>query len=229
MELKKRNEMNPAYQWDLTPIYPDRAAWRDALADAEAAVKKLECLPGTLSASAEGLKAGLDAIYAAMEKAEKVYTYAFFCKSGDGGDPEFQEMEARAMSLLVNLEMVTAFTDPEILSIPEEKLNAWAALPELKPYRHRIEDVARSRAHTLDAQGERLLAMLGEAAQTPGNAFDMFESVDMKLPAVTGEAGEKVQLTHGGFSVLRESRDARVDGEDEAYGGDDGDQAGEKL
>ena len=48
----------------------------------------------------------------------------------------------------------------------------------LKTYRHALEDILRSREHTLDENSERLLAMLGDAAQTPGNTFEMFESVE---------------------------------------------------
>ena len=222
--VKARNEMNPRFQWDLTPIFESDGAWRSALTEAEAAVKALADLPGTLGASVEALAGALDRVTAAEQKAERVYEYAFLKKSGDNGDPAAQEMEARAMSLLVQLETATAFLEPELLKIPEATLAGWMGEDALRTYRHFIEDATRRRAHTLDDQGERLLAMLGDAAQTPGNAFDMFESVDMKLPAVTGEAGEKVQLTHGGFSVLRESRDARVRREAfEAYFGAFGD------
>ena len=210
MEVKARSEMNPAFTWDLTPIFADEAAWKAAYAKAEEAVKALSDLPGTLSKSAEALAEGLNRITEASQQAERIYDYAFLMKSGDNGDPAAQEMEARAIGLLVQLETATAFVDPELLTIPEDTLNGWMEREDLRTYRHMVEDVSRRRAHTLDAQGERLLAMLGDVAQTPGNTFDLFESVDLKLPQVKGEAGETVQLTHGGFTVLRESRDARV-------------------
>ena len=210
MELKKRNDMNPDYQWDLTPIFEDAEAWRAALADAEAAVKGLESLPGTLCASAEGLKAGLESIYAAAEKVERVYSYAFLCKAGDNGDPACQEMEARAIRLFVDMETAMAFVNPEILTVPQDRLEAWMAEPALKTYRHMLEDVARARSHTLDEKGERIMAMLGDAAQTPGSAFEMFESVDMRFPAVHDETGAEAALTHGSFGVFRESRSQDV-------------------
>ena len=132
MELKKRTDMNPDYQWDLTPIFEDAEAWRAALADAEAAVKGLESLPGTLCASVEGLKAGLESIYAAAEKVERVYSYAFLCKAGDNGDSACQEMEARAIRLFVDMETAMAFVNPEILTVPQDRLEAWMAEPALK-------------------------------------------------------------------------------------------------
>ena len=210
MEAKQRRDMNPEFTWDLTPVFKDVEAWKAAYARADEAVKAMADLPGTLGRSAEHLQAALDQINRGAELAERVYAYAFLCKSTDNGDPEFQDMEARAISLLVALETATAFVEPEILQIPQETLDAWMKRDGLKTYRHRIDDITRRRAHTLDANGERLLAMLGDVAMTPGNTFEMFESVDLKLPSVKNEAGETVELTHGGFSVLRESRDPRV-------------------
>ena len=210
MEVKLRKEMDPKYQWDLTPIYESEAAWEADYAKAEQAIKALADLPGTLSKSGAALADDLRRIYAAAEKVERVYSYAFLMKSGDNGDPRCQEMEARAVRLFVSLEMATAFVNPEILSIPEQSLKAWLESDALKTYRHMAEDIMRGKPHTLDAQGERLLAMLGDVDQVPGSTFDLFESVDMRFPRIMDEQGKEVELSHGAFSVFRESRDARV-------------------
>ncbi len=210
MENKLRKDMDPQFQWDLTPIFESEAAWEEAYARAEQAVKALEALPGTLCGSREALADGLNRIYEAEQQVERVYSYAFLLKSGDNGDPRNQEMEARAIRLFVALEMATAFVNPEILSIPDETLKAWLDTDALKTYRHLAEDIVRAKPHTLDAQGETLLAMLGDVNQIPGNTFDLFESVDMRFPKIVDEKGNEVEVTHGAFSVYRESKDARV-------------------
>lgn len=205
-----RSEMNPEFMWDLTPIYESDDAWRAALKDAEASVAALADIPGTLGRSAEALKNGLDRVYAVSEVAERVYAYAMLKKSEDGGNPASQEMEARAISMLVALQTATAFISPEILSIPRETLNDFMKDEGLSVYRHMIEDIDRGRAHILDGKGERLLAMLGDAAQTPQNAFEMLTEVDMRFPNVHDEAGAEVPLTHGSFGIFRESRSQAV-------------------
>ena len=211
MEVKARREMDANFQWDLTPIFADEAAWRAAYAEAEKAIAALEALPGTLCQSAGQLEKGLGMIYDASQRVEMVYSYAFLNKSGDNGEPRYQEMEARAINLIVSLQTATAFVNPEILSVPAELLKAWMDQAEgLRTYRHMLDDILRSRSHTLDAKGERLLAMMGDIAQTPGNTFDMFESVDLAFPPVHDESGAEIPLTHGGFTVLRESRDRSV-------------------
>ena len=120
----KRKEMDPKYQWDFTHIYPDKAAWEAAMAEAEQALAGLAALPGTMKVSKEGLKKGLDTVYAAMEKIELPFIYANLHKCADGSEAEHQTMDARAMTLLVKGMSMVAFLNPEVLSIPEEDLAA---------------------------------------------------------------------------------------------------------
>ncbi len=206
----KRKDMDPKFQWDFTHIYPDKAAWEAAMGSAERAVEGLAALPGTLKASKEGLKRGLDAAYDALLKIELPYIYASLHKSADGGDPEHQRMDARAMMLMVKASAALAFLNPEILSIPEGDLNDWMSEEDMAVYRFIVADIDRSRAHTLDEERERMLALLGEAAQTPSEAYSMLTNVNMKLPLVHDEQGNEVQLTAGNFGVFRESRDRKV-------------------
>ena len=210
MELKARKDMDPAFQWDLSLIFPDKAAWEAAYSEAEELAGKAGALKGTLCESAASLKAGLDLIEEASEKLERVYLYAMLLKSGDNGDPEYQTMQGRAISLYVKYQTALSFLEPEILSIPEETLNAWLGEPSLALYRFMVSDIARARAHVLDEKSETILAMMGDAATAPQDAFEMLESVDMTFPSIKDEEGNDVVLTHGNFSVYRESKDQRV-------------------
>ena len=203
---QNRRDMNPEYMWNLGDIFADKAAWEDAMQKAEEQIAKVVAVQGTLGKSAEDLKCGLDAIYAAAQQANLVYLYAFLNLMGDNGDAEAQDMEARATRMMVNFSTETAFVNPEILSIDPENLDAWMQKPELSGYRHMIDDIARARVHTLSEREERLLAMLGDAAGTPEKAFSMFDSVDVQFPDVA----EGKPLTHALFGNYREDRSAAV-------------------
>ena len=210
MALKNRNEMNPEFQWKLSDIYPDLAAWEAAYEKAQAQIPAIEALAGTLRASREQLKAGLDQIYAVLEPVTLLYTYAMLYKCGDNGDPEAQNLEGRATNLYVKLSTAMSFVDPEILTIPEETLNQWLEDPMLAEYRHVLEDTARSRAHTLTEEQEKMLSLLSDAAGTANNAFTMLESVDMTFPEFPGESGEMLPLSHGNYGTYRESKSRTV-------------------
>lgn len=206
----KRSEQNPAFQWDLTPMYPNDAAWEAAMQAVEASLDTLAAIPGTLGRSKQDFKAGLDAVVAVMQKLETPSIYAFLKKTADGSETRSQEMSARAQSLGVKVEAALAFLNPEILSIPADTLSAWMADDALSTYRHMVDDIVRTRAHTLSAEREQMLAMLGDAASTPQLAYEMLTDVDLRLPLVKNDAGEDVQLTAGTFSMYRESRSRAV-------------------
>ena len=206
----KRSEMDPRFQWDFTHIYPDKAHWEAAMTEAEKAVEALSALHGTLGQSKDALKKGLVQLADASQKVEIPYIYAMLHRAADGSEPAYQEMEARGMSLAVKANAATSFLDPEILAIPKEQLDAWMAQEDMAVYRHMVEDISRGRAHTLSADKEKMLAMLGEAADTPSSAYEMLTNVNMVFPKIHNEAGEEVQLTSGNFGVYRESRSRAV-------------------
>lgn len=206
----KRSEQNPAYQWDLRAIYPDTAAWEAAMQAAAEAIDALASVPGTLGTSKESLKAGLDAVTDAAQKTEIPFIYAFLKKTEDGSVPLNQEMEARANSLSVRFAAATSFLSPEILAIPAEMLTGWMADDTLATYRHTVDDIVRTRAHTLSAEREQMLALLGDAASMPKSAYEMLTDVNLRFPTVKNDAGEEVALTSGTFPIYRESRSRAV-------------------
>ncbi|MBQ6236116.1 MAG: oligoendopeptidase F [Clostridia bacterium] len=203
--MQARKDMDPNFQWDFTHMYASDEAWEAELSAITAELPKIAAIEGTLGNSRESFKAGVDTVYSLMQRLEKAYIYAMLHKSADGSDPKHQEMDGKATSAFVQFSTMMAFMDPEILSIPEETLNEFLAPDEMKPYRFMIENITRTRAHTLDAQRERMLAMMGDAAQAPHDAYAMLTNVDMELPKIHDAEGNEVQLTSGNFGVYRES------------------------
>lgn len=203
--MQARKDMDPKFQWDFTHLYASDEAWEEALNALIRDLDKLAAVEGTLGTSRESFKAGIDTIYELGERIEKLYIYANLHRCADGSEPKHQEMDGKATSAYVQFSTMVAFLEPEILAIPEETLSAFLAPDEMKPYRHFIENLTRSRAHTLDAQRERMLAMMGDAAQAPSDAYEMLTNVDMELPKIHDAEGNEAQLTAGNFGVYRES------------------------
>lgn len=208
--MKKRSEMNPEFTWDFSHIYETREAWEAAYQQADEAIARVDGVRGKLGDSADALFAGCQAVSDASEQTELVYIYAMLHKSADSGDADYQTIEARAMSLIVRLSSATAFLSPEILAIDEEKLAGYLADPRLEPFRHMISDIARGRAHTLDAEREKMLAMLADVQTTPSDAYEMLTDVEMTFPDIVTEDGERLPLTRGNFNVYRESPDRKI-------------------
>ena len=209
MEVKERKDIPEEFTWDFTPIYKDDAEWEAAYAKAEKLVSSLPSLAGGLCRSSASLKKGLDAFMAASENVERVYLYSMLKKNTDNGDTAYQTMSGRAENLYVRFATASSFVTPEILAADEKKFAGFLADPTLAGYRHMLDDIGRGRAHTKDAETEKILAMMRDPASAVSNAFDMFEAVDVDFPTINA-GGEKVKLSNGIFGVLRESPDREV-------------------
>ena len=202
--------MDPKFMWDFSHIFETKEAWEKAYAECEAEIAKLPSLAGTLCASAESLKAGLDTVYAASKKMELVYLYAMLHQSSDNGDPEHQAMQGRAVNLIVAMNTSIAFLEPEILACDEATIRSYLEQPELAVYRQTVGEILRGRAHMLPKEQEMMLAMLSDVRGNARNIFEMLESVDMTFPPMIDESGNEAPLTHGNFGVWRESTDKRI-------------------
>jgi oligoendopeptidase F len=101
---------------------------------------------------------------------------------------------------------------PEILTIPQEKLDGFLAEePKLAVYRHALDEINRERPHILSAEMEALLAQADEMGSAAERIFEMLNNADLKLPKVKDERGEEIQLTQGNYvAKFLESQDQSV-------------------
>ena len=210
MKLKTREELDPRYQWDFSDIYKTDADWEAVMADCETRIAKLGALAEGVTASPAALKKALDYIFETAEHVERAYIYASLHKEADNGNPAYQEMEARAVTLFVAFDTAIAFLRPALLSADADMIEKFRTDESLAVYRFMIEDTLRSKPHILDESRESLLSRLADAAGTPRNAYGMLESVDISFPAMKDENGNEIEITHALFGVMRESRDRRV-------------------
>ncbi len=209
-ERKRREEMNPVNQWDLSPVCVSGEAFEKGVKEVMADAERISSFQGRLGEGDEAVLACFDLINRLSEKAERLYTYAFLLSSGDGGDATAQKYTGLGMNMFVKLETVCSFIEPELLALPAEKLERMKEQPSFRTYRFRLENLIRSRAHTLSADQEGILARMADLAETPSGTYDMLTDVDMKHGTVVDTDGKEIELTGGTFGVLRASADRRV-------------------
>ena len=211
VKLKKRSEISDEFKWCTEHIFPTDENWENTLEDAKKEIGKFPEFMGHLGDSE-------NVFWDAMKKNEeisliisKLYVYANMKFHEDGTNPKYQAYAAKAEAVAVEHASHTAFVVPEILEIPEEKL--WSFVekrPEYAYYRHFLENMLRSKAHTLSPKEEELLAKTGEMAASFGNIFTMLNDADIKFPEVTDENGVKRELTKGSYITYMESGDRNV-------------------
>lgn len=213
-EMKKvpaRSEVAKENTWALEDMYATVQDWEKDLEQAKKLAGEAAALSGSLAESAEKLLA-----YCRLEEQidcilDNVYGYASRRKDQDTADAQGQAMEAKAMSLLVECSGSLAFSGPEILAIPEERLTAfYEEKQELCVYRRSINDLRRCREHILSPEMEKVLADAGEMAQTPETAYGMLNNADLTFPPIQDAQGRELEVTHGSFIPLMQSADRNV-------------------
>ena len=206
-ELRKRSEIEDRYKWDLTHIYPSDQAWEKAYDEVMAEAQAAAALDGHV---AEDPKKAIVTVQKLYDQITPVYEYAFLRKETDNTDAAAQALKDKAMRLYVTAMTCTAFLEPELLEIPEEDLKALAADPEMKDYDAQLRRLLLSKPHTLSKEQERLIAMMGEVAEAPGEIFSALSDADMKFPPITLPDGSEQELTEGNYSSFIHSDDREV-------------------
>ena len=206
----KREEIPQQYKWKMEDLYATNDAWEADFAKLQKGIEEIKKYEGTLEESAENLLKMQEACDALGELAEKVYVYANQRLHENTADAYYQGLSGRAQMLLAQMSEATSYIEPEILSIPEEKLEAMIQNEALSKYETYFRRLLRRKEHILSKELEELLAGVEEVAEGPKDTFMMFNNADIKFPVITREDGEPVEITHGKYIKLLESQDREV-------------------
>jgi oligoendopeptidase F len=207
--------------WDLTEIYPTDQGWdaaRKELAGKDAA---MDAYRGRLGSSAPTLKKALDEMFALQMRASRLGSYA-----GMRGDEDLRESGPQGMlqslrSVMADLQAATAWIDPEILAIPQERIQAFLnEEPDLAVYRRYLERLEKQRPHVLDSESERLLGMTQRIRGTGSTISGLLRNAEIPWPTITLSDGAELRVDPTGYVKGRASvnRDDRIASYDAFYG-----------
>jgi len=206
-----RSEISDAYKWRLEDIYPTDEMWEKDFAQVKAWVPELEGYRDRIGESPATLLKLLQLQDSAGVALGKLYVYAHMRRDEDTGNTQYQALADRAESISTDYSAAGSFVVPEILQIPEAKLRGWLDSDKgLALYRHRLEDLIRTKAHTLSPAEEKILALSAEATRTPRTVFGMLDNADIRYPSIKDENGEEVELTKARYSRFIESGDREL-------------------
>ena len=207
-KVLKRDQVPKEFTWDLSMIFENDEAWLEAFEALKPLPATLRAYEGRLGESAETLFSFMQLGDEVRLKLEKIYGYASLSADQDTADSKYQDFRGRAASLYAMIMGSVAFQAPEIISIPEEKLNAfYQEKPELLTYKRSIDVIRRRAAHTLSEKEETLLSNAAEITSAPQGINSLLHNADMKWAEVTDSKGNVYPLSNGSFTNLLESPD----------------------
>lgn len=208
--LIKRSEVKTENTWKLEDIYPDQKAWDQAYNEIKELKKQVAEYEGKLI-DADTIKSVFELEDNISEKIERLYVYAHLSHDQDTTNPTYQALSQKAKKLNVEIGGALSFITPEILTLPEQELDALINSPKLAEYKFTLQEIKREKAHILTKTEEALLAQVGNLSQAPQHIFGMINNADIKFPKIQDENGNEVELTHGSYIQFLENpnRDVR--------------------
>ncbi len=208
--LPSRSEIDEKYKWNLSDIYKSEDLWEKDFEWVKGNIDGYKNFKGELGNSSESLFECLKFDDEIGIKLERLYLYAMLSKDSDMSVTKYQAMDERIKNLYAQVSAANSFIRPEILTIPEEKLLKFLDTNnELKVYRHLIEDLLRTKVHTLSQEQERILALSSEATQACYNAFSMFTNADLKFSPVKDTEGRTIEISHGRYYAAMYSKNRK--------------------
>ena len=207
-KIPERSQVPEEFTWNLKDMFPSDEAWFQENEALKALPAEIAAFQGHLGDDAETLLSFLRRQDELEIRISTLYGYAN-CKSDqDTGNGIYQDMRGKAMSTIVAISSAAAFASPEIMAIPEDRLNLfYIAQPGLEEYRRSLYQIRRRAAHILSPAEERLLSAVAEMARGPENIVSIFRNADLKFPNAIDKDGAEHQLTGGSFVPLLESPD----------------------
>ena len=202
----ERSDVSVKYQWDLTALYADEAAWAAGKQELQQLLPALGARQGKLGASAASLLEAMTAWEEASLRADRLYSYAFQLYSEDTRVARSMQMQQEMSQVYNQFQSAVAFMRPEILAIGREQIDVYlAAEPRLRQYGMYFDNILRAAPHTLSPAEEKVLARMGVLGTTGGTVQSVFRSADMPFPEITLANGEKVRLDASGYEKYRAS------------------------
>ena len=198
MELAKRSEVPVELTWDLTAIYPDKAAL-------DAAIEKIRQLADEIEQNFKGKLTDAETIVRCLGKyralSELLVLTGNYCNLAgevDYTDAALQEQNGNFGRLAAQIDSRLSFVVSELLAGDEAVLREAAALDE--PDRPLLEDLLRQKPYELHSETERVLAALAPSLGAPYQIYNMAKLADMRFPTFTA-GGEEHLL---GYSMYED-------------------------
>jgi len=206
--IPERQEIDENYKWNLTDIYNNDEEWEKDFKWIEKRLPEYKKFENKFTKNADILLACFSFDDEVNIKLERLYLYAMLSKDSDLRVSKFNSMDDRIKSLYSKVGAANSFIRPELLKIPDKDLLGLInSNKELKIYKHHIEDLLRSKKHTLSNPEEKILAMSSELTQTPYNTYSIFTNADLKLPFIEDDKGNVTELSHARFYSAMYSSD----------------------
>jgi len=204
--------------WDLTDLYEDEDAFEADMERIEELLPEVEKRRGTLN-SKEGILADLEnpALSEINAISSKASMYVELLAALDPTDSLAGRVGARYNEVMQELQLATAFEEPEIMELSLKERKEIFSDPDLKPYAYAMRNFTDPDYVVLSEEAKRVESIL-LSAHNNSATHDIFDYVELERPEFTYPDGKKGKLTDTVYANIAQSGEYDHEFRKEVYG-----------
>ncbi|MBM3192284.1 MAG: oligoendopeptidase F, partial [Chlamydiae bacterium] len=192
--------------------YPSREAWTKEYQrlSGKTSFERLQAYQGSLQKGVDELFACLELWMTLDRQLSKLYTYAHLKHDEDVAKEEPKQDYGSIRFLVSEFYQSISWIEPEILQIPQERLQKFLQDPKLEKYKVFLERIIRLQPYTLSAREEKLLSLASKALQAPSLIFSSYNNADAVFGEIEDSQGHKRPLSLGSYQLYLQSQDRKL-------------------
>jgi len=206
--MEKRENIDPKYTWDLTRFYKSANEIDADITKLQSLCKKIASQKGKLNTS--------DALFAYFKTdeeigvlSEKMGAYLMLRLALDGKDQEALRYNSKLSTISTKMSEMLAFLPFELAQNSDELYQSLKNEKRFSDYDRDLDDLIRTKPHTLSEEKEKLLAGVAEFS-CQGEVFDAMDNVDFKFEDIVKKDGTHMPLTNASYASLISNDDADI-------------------
>ncbi len=210
MEQILRENVNPEFTWDTKCLFENDEIWQKTYDECNERIAETSYYRGKLN-NAENILNCFKLSDELSKTISRLYVYSNLRLHEDNANTFYQAMSGKATTISVKFSSSLSYIPTEILKLDFETIEEFMKNnSELAVYAHYFDDLFREKEHILSEEMEELLANASEIGEASDEIFSMLNEADMKFGTVKDDDGKDIELTHGKYLSLMESKNAEV-------------------
>lgn len=206
MEYNNRNEIENDYKWDLTSYYKTAKDWEKDYLKIKTEYSKIKEYKNKVTKSANMLYQTLEEYFAYDARLAKLYVYANLKHDEDLENSENALMLSKIHKTYTDFISLSSFIEPEIIKTETSKIKKMLNTQKLSKYRFYIENMLRTKEHTLSATEEELITKLTSTNSAFRNVNNTLLNSVLDYGTIN-DNGTTTKITNSSYRIIMQSKD----------------------
>lgn len=203
-------EKEKSFFWNISSMFKsndDCLNFIDETINLDDSIKSLNKFKGKLTESPANIRDALCFYFEKLKQIDKVATYSRLAFDTNMQDPEVASLHQLCRNLHIKFLDGSAWLEPEILKIDDEKFSVYIAQEELKDYRHTLKQIYRKKPHILTEKEEKIIVKMSNASSNLYDAFSIFSDVEMSFDDAEDSNGESRPINQVSYCTYMKDHD----------------------